>query len=220
MGSTTVRTLGRVLRAGPRQAHATTREAPSRPGVVAAVLPRSDAATQPAPADIRALTNASGVVAHSGPYAVVAALLEANGHTVLAQTEGRETTAAAVDQPKPTAGGWVRDGGVVIEAAFADALGVGPGDRVTLKPLGPEGRDGRPAVQGAGRSFRVAGVAVSAATPPYPEPACLANLCQGGADTGVVWLTAADASSLNPRRESPVYIVNLKLADPASAPAF
>ena len=46
--------------------------------------------------------------------------------------------------------------------------------------------------RGAGRSFKVAGVAVTAATPPYPEPACLANLCQGG-DTGVVWLTQADA---------------------------
>ena len=138
------------------------------------------------------------------------------------QAEGRDTTAAPVDQPKPTEGGWVRHGGVVVEAAFAAALGVGAGDRVTLKPMTHEERNGKPSAQarGVGRSFRIVGVAVTAATPPYPEPACLANLCQGGADTGMVWLTRADAMSLNPRKESLVYIVNLKLADPAAAPAF
>ena len=51
---------------------------------------------------------------------------------------------ATVDQPKLTQGSWVEDGGVVVEAAFADALGVGAGDQVTLN----------------GRSFKVVGVAV------------------------------------------------------------
>jgi len=40
----------------------------------------------------------------------------------------------------------------VIEAAFADALGVHAGDQITLN----------------GRSFRVVGVAITAAVPPYP----------------------------------------------------
>jgi putative ABC transport system permease protein len=86
---------------------------------------------------------------------------------------------------------------------------------------GPQ-RPGSPSPRpsGPGRSFRVAGVAATAAAAPYPEAACLANLCQGGADTGVVWLTRSDAVSLASDRESLVYILNLKLADPAAAPAF
>jgi putative ABC transport system permease protein len=189
--------------------------------VVAALFPQRGAT--PDRADVRALTTAAGVVAHSGPYPLVATILEANGHTVVAQTEGRDSAPAGVDQPKPTAGGWIRGGGVVLEAAFAAALGVSPGDRVTLEPMdpGPQ-RPGSPSPRpsGPGRSFRVAGVAATAAAAPYPEAACLANLCQGGADTGVVWLTRSDAVSLASDRESLVYILNLKLADPAAAPAF
>src|SRR5262249_8688754 len=69
------------------------------------------------------------------------------------------------------------------------------------------------------RSFRVVGVAVTAAVPPYPEPACLANLCMGDADTGLVWLTRADALSLDPDRKDVASVMNLKLADPAAARA-
>ena len=50
---------------------------------------------------------------------------------MVAQTERRDVAPAAVDQPKPTEGGCVRGGGVVVEAAFAEALGVSPGGRVT-----------------------------------------------------------------------------------------
>ena len=51
----------------------------------------------------------------------------------------------------------MRPGGVVIERTFADALGVSVGDRVSLN----------------GKSFAVAGIAVTAAQSPYP------NLCNG-----------------------------------------
>jgi putative ABC transport system permease protein len=218
--ATTVLTLGLVLRGVISKPYQTTREATAGPDVVAAMFPRNGSAVDRA--DVKALTEAPGVVRHSGPYPVVGAVLEANGHTVVAQTEGRDTAAAAVDQPKPIKGGWVRDGGVVLEAAFAEALGVSPGDRVTLKPMDIRPRNGKPSVQarGPGRSFEVAGVAVSAAAPPYPEPACLANLCQGDADTGLVWATQADAVSLAPEKDSLIYMLNLKLADPAAAPAF
>ena len=47
----------------------------------------------------------------------------------------------------------MRPGGVVLERTFADALGVGAGDRVTLND----------------RPFRVAGIAVTAASLPYPN---------------------------------------------------
>jgi hypothetical protein len=164
--ATTTLTLGLVLRGVTDKPYATTREATKGPDAVAVVFPSSERPGAPVDdAEVRALTDAPGVVAHSGPYPLVPAVLEANGRTVVAQTEGRDTAAAPVDQPKPIRGGWVRDGGVVLEAAFAEALGVSPGDRVTLKPLDVKPmRDGRPSVRatGPGRSFEIVGVAVSA----------------------------------------------------------
>ena len=106
-------------------------------------------------ADTHALTHLNGVTGYSGPYPVASVILRTRGLTVPVQAEGRTEGRAAVDQPKLTAGSWVRPGGVVIERTFAEALGVGVGDRVTL--------DGRP--------FTVAGVAVTAAAAPYPDSA-------------------------------------------------
>ena len=92
--------------------------------------------------------------------------IRAHGLTAGVEAEGRSQAPAAVDQPKLTAGTWVRPGGVVLERTFAEALGVGVGDRVTLN----------------GRPFTVAGIAVTAASAPYP------NLCYGGCGiTGVTW---------------------------------
>jgi putative ABC transport system permease protein len=218
--ATTTLTLGLVLRGVISKPYQTTRQATSGPDVVAAMFPRSGAAVDRA--DVTDLTNAPGVVGHSGPYPVVPTLLQANGHSILAQTEGRDAATAAVDQPKLIKGGWVRQGGVVLEAAFAQALGVSPGDRVTLKPADIAPPPARPSVRagGTGRSFRVAGVGVTATAAPYPEPACLANLCSGGDDTGIVWVTRADAASLTADRSSLVYVLNLKLADPAAARTF
>jgi putative ABC transport system permease protein len=218
--ATATLTLGLVLRGVLSKPYETTRQATNGPDVVAAMFPHGGAAVDRARVD--ALANAAGVVGHSGPYPVVPATMEANGRSVLAQTEGRDTAPAAVDQPKPIKGGWLRPGGVVLEAAFAEALGVSPGDRVTLKPadVAPPSarRSARPSR--TGRSFRVDGVAVNAATPPYPEPSCLANLCIGGDDTGILWLTRADATRLAPDKSSLVYMLNLKLADPEAARAF
>jgi len=72
--------------------------------------------------------------------------LQVNGHEAGAQVEGRDQAAAPVHQPKLTQGSWVRPGEVVLERSFADELGVGAGGQVTLN----------------GRSFRAAGVAVTA----------------------------------------------------------
>ena len=82
------------------------------------------------------------------------------------QAVGRDAAPASVDQPELIQGSWVSDGGVVVEAAFANALDVRVGDPVTLD----------------GRSFEVVGVAVTAAMPPYPEASCLVPLgCVSGA---------------------------------------
>ena len=203
-------TLGLGLREATSKPYQSTRAATAGPDVVASVSAPS-VGGRPGelpvfgdrPADLaglEALANAPGVVGHSGPYPVVWTKLVAQGHTLNARVEGRDTESAPVDQPKLTQGSWLGAGGVVVEAAFADSLGVGAGDPITL----------------GGRSFRVVGVAVTAAAAPYPELSCLA-FC---VPAGLVWLSRADARSLTPQNESVAYVLNLRLADPAAAPAF
>ena len=203
-------TLGLGLREATSKPYQSTRAATAGPDVVASVSAPS-VGGRPGelpvfgdrPADLaglEALANAPGVVGHSGPYPVVWTKLVAQGHTLNARVEGRDTESAPIDQPKLTQGSWLGAGGVVVEAAFADSLGVGAGDPITL----------------GGRSFRVVGVAVTAAAAPYPELSCLA-FC---VPAGLVWLSRADARSLTPQNESVAYVLNLRLADPAAAPAF
>jgi putative ABC transport system permease protein len=214
LAATTTLTLGLVLHGITDKPYETTRKATAGPDLVAAASPPRLGAPV---TGVKELTNAQGVVGHSGPYPVAPAILEGNGHTIVAETEGRDTAPAAVDQPKSIQGGWVREGGVVLEAGFAEALGVGPGDQVTLKPVDFNAASRRAA--GPGRKFQVTGVAATAAAPPYPEQACLANLCMGD-DIGLVWLTRADALGFSSPGEPPMYILNLKLREPAAAPAF
>ncbi len=169
MGATTTLTLGLVLRGVTDKPYQSTREATAGPDVVAA------SGGEPfALAGLKDLTNAPGVVGHSGPYPVARAALKANGRTVAAFAEGRDSAPVSIDQPKLTQGSWVRDGGVVVEAAFADALGVGAGDAITMggavgAAFGDEPEGGlRDPVAVNGRSFRVVGVAVTAADATVP----------------------------------------------------
>jgi putative ABC transport system permease protein len=219
--ATTVLTLGLALRGVIDKPYETTRKATNGPDVVAGLFPDSnEPRARVDSAHVRAITTSPGVVGHSGPYPLVPVILEANGHKLLAQTEGRDRATARVDQPKLIKGGWLHPGGVVIEAAFAQALGVSAGDRVRVRPLNVEAERAQgPVPSGPGRVLRVDGVAVTAATAPYPEPACLVNLCLGGADTGLAWLTEADALSFAPDEPIPS-VVNLKLANPDAARAF
>src|SRR4029450_10515759 len=165
------------------------------------------------------LASARVVIDHSGPYPVTPAKLQASGRTSDVQAVGRDRAPASVDQPKLIQGSWVSDGGVVVEAAFANALDVRVGDPVTM--------DGRPS--------EVVGVAVTAAMPPYPEASCIVRVgCASGAtpeelsklppdllqNPGLVWLTQTDVRSLTPDPDSLAYMMNLKLADPNRAQAF
>jgi hypothetical protein len=167
---------------------------------------------RPGEAQAASLIRAPGVTGHSGPYLVAGALLRAHGTAALVQAEGRGTAPAAVDQPAVTSGGWVRPGGVVLERSFAEALRVSVGDRVTLN----------------GQAYGVAGIAVTAATPPYP------NMCETGCfvdspslpslsrpHPGLAWLTAADARHVATSDPAPPpYVLNLRLSNPARAQAF
>jgi putative ABC transport system permease protein len=162
-------------------------------------------------AQVKTLVHAPGVTGYSGPYPVAGAVLRSRGRTAGVQAEGRGQAPAPVDQPKLTAGSWVRDGGVVLERTFADALGVGVGDRVTLN----------------GRPFRVAGIAVTAASPPYPNLCYIGCTEAGGPGArfttrqiGLAWITEPDAHALAPGQAFVPYVLNLKLKDPAMAEAF
>jgi ABC-type lipoprotein release transport system permease subunit len=210
--ATTTLTLGLVLRDAASDPYQSTREATNGPDVVASV-------SQPAePSGLEELASAPGVIDHGGPYPVTPAKLQASGRTSDVQAVGRDAAPASVDQPELIQGSWVSDGGVVLEAAFANALAVRVGDPVTLD----------------GRSFEVVGVAVTAAMAPYPGGSCLVRVgCISGAapagaelppgllhNPGLVWLTRADARSLTPEPDSLSYVMNLKLADPDSAQAL
>jgi ABC-type antimicrobial peptide transport system permease subunit len=165
-------------------------------------------------AQASALIHARGVTAHSGPFLVAGALLRVRDLVVGVQLQGRGQAPAAVDQPRLTAGSWVRAGGVVLERSFAGALGVGVGDRISLN----------------GKPYTVAGIAVTAASTPYPN-LCFTGGCQGaqpayngvieGHGNGLGWVTQADARVLAAADDAPPsYVLNLKLADPARATAF
>ena len=211
LAATTTLTLGLVLRDAAGHPYASTRAATRGPDVVAT-------AGQADLGKLGSLATASGVTEHSGPYPVIAAQLEASGRTSDVQVEGRDAAVAAVDQPQVTRGGWVSDGGVVLEAAFAHSFEVNVGDAVTL----------------GGKSFQVAGVAVTAALAPYPEASCIVTAgCVNGAvphdrdlppgllhNPGLAWLTQADARSIAVDRSSLSYVMNLKLAHPDEAQAF
>jgi putative ABC transport system permease protein len=214
--ATAVLSLGLVLHGVTSQPYQQTRAATNGPDVVAYLPVVHGPGTHPGPpAEAAALARAPGVTGHGGPYPDVWTIIRARGLTAGAEAEGRTQASSPIDQPKLTAGGWVRPGAVVIERTFAAALGVGVGDRVTL----------------GGQAFTVGGIAVTAAVPPYP------NLCQvtgggcvGGSpggeqvsprDLGMIWVTEPDALRLA-TSAAPVstYVLDLKLGDPARAEAF
>src|SRR5215469_10515989 len=213
--ATAILTLGLALHGVTSQPYRQTRAATSGPDVVAylpTVHQPGRVAGPPAGA-ATALIRAPGVTGHSGLFPLVGAVVRARGLTAPAEAEGRGQAPAPVDQPKLTAGNWVRPGGVVIERTFAEALGVGAGDRVTLN----------------GRPFTVAGIAVTAANPPYPNLCYYAGGgCQAsppgpysGGRIGLIWVTEPDAGGLaTPADPVSAYVLDLRLNDPVGAQAF
>lgn len=199
--------LGLVLHGVVSQPYAQTKAATGGPDVVASSVGYRGA--KAAASSFAALERAPGVTAHSGPYPVAWTVLRANGITAEAMAEGRDQARAAVDQPDVTQGTWVSPGGVVVERAFADALGVRLGGHLTLN----------------GRRFRVDGIAVTSAVPVFTQ-VCFYGGCRRldgrppSFDTGLVWLTQASTRTLATSGTPLTYYLNLRLKDPAAAPAF
>ena len=197
--ATTTLTLAFALNGVTNNPYQQTRSATAGPDVIA-VAPGAQTSSM-----VTSLARAPGVAAHSGPYPYVYSSIRFRGHSFDVVAEGRDQAPAAVDQPKLTQGAWVRPGGVVIERGFADALGVKADDQVSI----------------GGRSFRVAGVAVTAAVPAYPSSLChLACGMAVPANMGLIWLTRSAAQHLAGPGASLSYLLNLKLAHPGDAPAF
>jgi ABC-type lipoprotein release transport system permease subunit len=202
-------TLGMALHGAADNPYAATRAATSGPDVVAIESPAGSGQPKLADAAVLArLDHASGVTAYTGPYPVTWALLRAPGLAAGAEIQGRSTGSSPVDRPRLTSGSWVRPGGVVVEAGFAQALGLRPGDQITLGSV----------------AFRIVGVAVTAAIPNYPQVCFLGcdmpgNL--GNYNPGLVWLTKTDTERVARLTAAPVaYLADLKLKDPAQANAF
>jgi len=215
MATTTTLTLALALHGVTSRPYQQTRAATAGPDVVAGLSsgphgPRVQRNAGPEPAQVQALVHAPGVTGYSGPYPVIGVILRARGIAAVAEAEGRNQAPASIDQPKLTSGSWVRGGGVVIERTYADALGVRAGDRITLN----------------GRPFTVSGIAVTAASAPYPNLCYTSCAFSAGqqvpqeqqANPGLIWLTQPDTRSLATAPLS--FLLNLRLKDPASAQAF
>lgn len=232
--ATAVLSLALALYGVTRHPYQETRAATRGPDVVALFGGPAAGPTGPGPATAhpgllaaaRSLSTAPGVTGHAGPYPVAPAVMQLGSRAVLVQAEGRARAAAAIDQPKVTAGSWVRPDGVVLERTFAEALGASVGDRVTLN----------------GWRYTVAGVAVTAASPQYPNlcfppgGTCVSGLptnCSGARcvaagssevlsslDMGLAWVTEPDARVLASRSAPLAYVLDLRLRDPVTAQAF
>lgn len=203
----TTLTAALALRAVTNQPYDTTMAETAGPDVVAVAPPPHLPGQQSDVADLSKLTHAPGVTGYSGPYPVTWAALKTPRYAAAAMIEGRSQSPVSVDQPQLTQGIWLKPGAVVLERAFADVLGVGAGDRIDLN----------------GRSFEVAGVAVTAAVPPYPHICFLGcNLGPALPNTlpGLVWTTEADAKSLVTSDEPLSYQLNLRLGNPDNANGF
>jgi ABC-type lipoprotein release transport system permease subunit len=215
MAATTTLTLGLILHGVTDEPYERTRAATAGPEVVVQSDPPPVGVGAADLAGLEALASARGVTGHSGPYPVIRGTLRAHGENAAIQLVGRDTAPASIDQPKLTEGGWVRDGGVVVERSFADAFHVRIGDPITLGPAESGGRR-------EGRSFRVVGIAVTAAMAPYPMLTWATGQRERGHQVhpGLAWLTRADARGIGSQARSVSYVLNLELADAAAAPAF
>ncbi len=234
--ATTVLSLALALYGVTQHPFQQTRAATRGPDVVALLGgplttqagPQGGPATPSVHAEFSALISEPGVTGHGGPYPVASAVLQVGATAAPVQAEGRDQDAASVDQPKLTAGSWVRPDGIVLERTFAEALGARLGDRVRLN----------------GRPYTVAGIAVTAASPPYPNlcfppgGTCVGGLpinCSGAGtrctafgssavlstlNTGLAWVTEPDARALASKAAPLAYVLDLRLRDPAAAQAF
>jgi putative ABC transport system permease protein len=190
--TTATLTLGLALHHVTESPFARTRAATRGPDAVIEIGGGASGGSS-SPRQFAALIHAPGVIGIAGPYPVAFVRLQAPSIDVPVQVEGRDRAPAAIDRPLVTSGHWVQPGGAVIERGLADALGLHVGSTIHLD----------------GRAFHVVGIALTTAQAFYP------------ADTpGLVWLTRTDTERLVTGSQSEGYLLDVKLENPAAAPAF
>lgn len=198
--------LGFALRGHTSDAYAQTRKGTAGPDVVAGVLPAPNTSvTTQQREHLAALMHDRQVARASGPFPTTWTTLTFGTVRGAAEVQGRDISPSAVDRPKITSGRWTAPGAAVIEQAFASALGARVGDTLVLGE----------------RSFRVAGIAVTAAATPYPDVCfigcTLATPSLAEASPGLIWLTRGDARSLASQTE-PVALTTYLMLRPGVEP--
>lgn len=205
----TTLTIGLVLHGQTAAPYALTRTHTAGPDIVAALFPGPHT-TDTAAGFIRLRTVAQRpqVSSRSRPFPTTWAPIDAHGVRGVAEVQGRDSSPSAVDRPQVVSGRWVGSDGVVVERAFAQAMGLSVGDRLDL----------------GGDQERVVGIAVSAALPPYPQVCTIGCILDRpgwfSAQPGLVWTSRHRATALASAREPLVFFQYLKLRDASSAPAF
>jgi ABC-type lipoprotein release transport system permease subunit len=157
---------------------------------------------------LQAVAAGNDVAARSRAFPTTWAPIDVGGVRGVAQVQGRDTPASSVDHPEVVSGRWLDGHGIVVERAFAQALGIRVGDSVDL---------------GGGR-VPIVGIAVSAALPPYPQLCTIGCILDRpdwfSAQPGLVWATRHQATALASPNEPLVWFQYLQLHDPGTAPAF
>ncbi|GIJ31563.1 FtsX-like permease family protein [Micromonospora sediminimaris] len=197
--ATATLTLGLNLNEIADRPYQQTRAATAGPDVIMTPLATGQAALD----ELAPLPNAAGVADHSGPFPIAYLTMTAAGISAHAVVEGRDIAPDSINRPAMTDGTWVRPGGVVVESAFADALGIRVGDTVDIE----------------GHPLRVTGTAVTAARPTYPYAGWHYSgsvLIERG---GLVWVERGDIATLA-GGEPLSYTLNLKLTDPADSASY
>jgi ABC-type lipoprotein release transport system permease subunit len=205
----TTLTIGLVLHGQTAAPYDETRQRTNGPDVVAVLFPAPNTSvTAVDRARLRSVAGRFEVSARSRPYPMAWTSIDAHGVTGVAEVQGRDATGSAVDRPQIVSGQWVGGDGVVVERAFAQALGLSVGDRVVLGE----------------RHVPVIGIAVSAALPPYPQLCTIGCILDRpgwvSAEPGLVWATRHRVTALATAQEPLVWFQYLKLHNPGSAPAF
>ncbi|MGC5053183.1 FtsX-like permease family protein [Micromonospora sp. DT48] len=194
--TTATLTLGLNLNEIADRPYQQTRAATAGPDVIMTPLATGQAALD----ELAPLPGAAGVADHSGPFPIAYLTMTAAGGSAHAVVEGRDVVPDSINRPAVTDGTWVRPGGVVVESAFADALGIRVGDTVDIE----------------GHPLSVAGTAVTAARPTYPYAGWHYSgsvLVERG---GLVWVERGDIATLADGKPLS-YTLNLKLTDPADS---
>jgi putative ABC transport system permease protein len=144
------------------------------------------------------LRDLAGVTAAAAPYDAAPATMVQGAQKSPVQLDGMTPRLPAMSAPLVVAGTWLRASqpdGVVIEASFAAATGVGLGSGIVL--------DG---VDGTTVPMRVIGIAETADQGFYPQWT-----------PGLIWAQRGLLAEVEPTQSETTEVVGLRLADPSAA---